>query len=58
MEWLGIKRIRTLSIGLFFIKKDVLQKEKRREYSAISPNNAFLCTNNNKEVYYDLIFLL
>ena len=32
-------------------------KRKREEYSAISPNNAFLCTNNNKEVYYDLIFL-
>ena len=32
-------------------------KRKREECSAISPNNAFLCTNNNKEVYYDLIFL-
>ena len=32
-------------------------KRKRRGYSAISENNAFLCTNNNKEVYCDLIIL-
>ena len=31
-------------------------ERKRGGYSAISPKNAFLCTNNNKEVYYDLIF--
>ncbi len=29
-------------------------KRKRGGHSTISPNNAFLCTNNNKEVYYDL----
>lgn len=32
-------------------------RRKRREHSALSSNYAFLCTNNNKEVYCDLIIL-
>jgi len=32
-------------------------RRKRGQHSAISLNNAFLCINNNKEVYCDLIIL-
>ncbi|WP_294629837.1 hypothetical protein [uncultured Bacteroides sp.] len=32
-------------------------KRKRKEHGALSSNNAFLCTDNNKEVYCDLIIL-